>query len=168
MDNIVISPRGVHKLLSNLNAHKATGPDAISARFLKELAEEITPADWRIAHFVPIFKKGDKSAAANYRPISLMSICSKMLEHILHSNIMDHFERNSILTPAQPCLQNDLFNQRYSPTPAGLISTREVGEGLADGFPPPEMYHHPHFKETPSHQGFIPSTWPHPGRSPKW
>lgn len=87
MDNIVISPRGVHKLLSNLNAHKATGPDAISARFLKELAEEITPAltfffrmsleggqvpdDWRIAHVVPIFKKGDKSAAANYRPVDL-------------------------------------------------------------------------------------------------
>lgn len=116
MDNIVISQRGVHKLLSNLNAHKATGPDAISARFLKELAEEITPAltfffqmsleggevpdDWRIAH-IPIFKKGDKSTAANYRPVSLTSICSKMLEHILHSKIMDHFERNPILTPAQ-------------------------------------------------------------------
>lgn len=86
MDNIVISPRGVHKLLSNLNACKATGPDAISARFLKELAEEITPAltfffqmsleagqvpdDWRTAHVVPIFKKGDKSTAANYRPVS--------------------------------------------------------------------------------------------------
>lgn len=42
MNSISINPRGVHKLLSNLQLHKATGPDAVSARLLKELATELT------------------------------------------------------------------------------------------------------------------------------
>jgi hypothetical protein len=43
--------------------------------------------EWKMAHVVPIFKKGDKSKSSNYRPVSLTSICSKLMEHILHSNI---------------------------------------------------------------------------------
>ena len=43
MPDISISVSGVHKLLSDLNPFKATGPDAISARFLKETANEIAP-----------------------------------------------------------------------------------------------------------------------------
>lgn len=43
MNSISINPRGVYKALSNLQTHKTTGPDAISARFLKELATKITP-----------------------------------------------------------------------------------------------------------------------------
>ena len=43
MSDIFISVSGVHKLLSDLNPFKATGPDAMSARFLKESANEIAP-----------------------------------------------------------------------------------------------------------------------------
>jgi hypothetical protein len=46
-------------------------------------AGEVTD-DWEMAHVVPIFKKGDKSKSSNYRPVSLTSICSKIMEHILH------------------------------------------------------------------------------------
>ncbi|XP_062568370.1 uncharacterized protein LOC134230558 [Saccostrea cucullata] len=102
------------ELFPKVQPNKATGPVAIPARFVKELAEEITsaltffhmslnggsvPDDWKMAHVVPIFKKGDKSSAAKYRPVSLTAICFKILEHILHSNILDQFERNFILTP---------------------------------------------------------------------
>ena len=43
MSNITISPVGVNKLAANLHTHKATGPDDISARLLKVLADELAP-----------------------------------------------------------------------------------------------------------------------------
>ena len=39
--DISINVSGVHKLLSDLNPFKATGPDAILARFLKQTANEL-------------------------------------------------------------------------------------------------------------------------------
>jgi hypothetical protein len=47
------------------------------------------------------FKKGDKSTPSNYRPVSLTSICSKVLEHIIHSHIMKHLDKHQILTDYQ-------------------------------------------------------------------
>ena len=74
---IRVHPNGVRKLLKNLKPQKATGPDDISQRFLKEIPEPLTPVltlifsaslnqgkapdDWKKANVSPIFKKGDKS-----------------------------------------------------------------------------------------------------------
>ena len=41
MDNIHIHAPGITKLLKNLKPHKASGPDGVPARLLKETAEEI-------------------------------------------------------------------------------------------------------------------------------
>ena len=41
--NINITEEGVRKLLTGLNPHKAAGPDSITPRVLKELADEIAP-----------------------------------------------------------------------------------------------------------------------------
>ncbi|KAK3104735.1 hypothetical protein FSP39_008956 [Pinctada imbricata] len=144
LDRIRITPKGIQKLLGNLQPHKATGPDYISARFLKDLAKELAPAltfmfqlsldsgavplDWKMAHVVPIFKKGDKSDAANYRPVSLTAICSKVMEHILHSNIMDHLEENSILTPAQHG-----FRSKRSCETQLIATIQDLARGLSDG-----------------------------------
>ena len=40
---LTISTPGIKKLLSNINPHKATGPDNISGRVLKELQEKTAP-----------------------------------------------------------------------------------------------------------------------------
>ena len=61
----------------------------------------IVPEDWRRANISPIFKKGEKSSAANYRPVSLTSICSKILEHILVKHMLVHFETHNILKDCQ-------------------------------------------------------------------
>jgi hypothetical protein len=100
---ITVTQNGVYKLLHGLNQHKATGPDEISTKFLKEMAAPVTPAltlifqaslnqgqtpeDWKLANVSPIFKKGDKSKPANYRPVSLTSVCCKVIEHIIHSHL---------------------------------------------------------------------------------
>jgi hypothetical protein len=105
------------KLLKGLTIHTATGPDAIPTRFLHDYAEELEPImtfifqlsldtgnipdDWREANMVALFKKGDRHQASNYRPVSLTSVSCKILEHVLHSQIMDHFDRWNILTDKQ-------------------------------------------------------------------
>ena len=144
MNNITVRTKGVEKLLSNLQPDKATGPDMIPARLLKQLSTEIAPAlalvfqssldcgrvprDWTMAHVVPVFKKGDKSAASNYRPVSLTSICSKALEHILHSNIMDHLEEHNILTDAQHG-----FRCKRSCETQLIATIQELARGLSEG-----------------------------------
>lgn len=114
---ILVSAKGVEKLLQNINPSKATGPDNIPPRVLKEYATELAPvlaiifqvsldtgllpADWKVANVSPIHKKGSRQKPSNYRPISLTSVTSKLLEHIVQSHIMGHFETHDILTPQQ-------------------------------------------------------------------
>ena len=49
----------------------------------------------------PIYKKGQRYIPANYRPISLTCISSKLMEHIVASSIMGHADANEILYPLQ-------------------------------------------------------------------
>ena len=109
-----ITEKGVEKLLRNINPAKAVGPDNIHNRVLKELptqlAEGLTrifqksvntgtlPDDWLIANVAPNFKKGDKHLAEIYRPVSLTSVTSKFLEHIICSHLMEHLDKHHILT----------------------------------------------------------------------
>jgi len=46
------------------------------------------PDDWKLAEVTAIYKKGSKSDAGNYRPVSLTSVCCKVLESILRDHIM--------------------------------------------------------------------------------
>ena len=59
------------------------------------------PSDWKHANVCPIYKKGDKHNAINYRPVSLTCILSKLCEHIISSSIMRHLEQHSILYDLQ-------------------------------------------------------------------
>ncbi|XP_066931249.1 uncharacterized protein [Clytia hemisphaerica] len=119
INDIIITKNGVAKLLKELNPFKASGPDGIGARILKESADQVAdgltllfnaslkqgkiPTDWKHAVVSPIFKGGNKnrSKAENYRPISLTSVTCKVLEHIVHSHIINHLEENSCLTDTQ-------------------------------------------------------------------
>ena len=56
------------------------------------LSSHQVPEDWKKALVAPLFKKGDKDSPANYRPISLTSISSELLEHIITTSIMSHLE----------------------------------------------------------------------------
>ena len=89
------------------------GPDQIHQRVLIQLATAVVSIltavfnkslhsgevleDWRKANVAPIFKKGKRYNAENYRPISLTCIASKIMEHIVTKHIMKHLECNNIL-----------------------------------------------------------------------
>ena len=115
--DITFDVNGIAKLLSHLSPHKAAGPDNIRPRILKELAHEIAPIlsiiftvsyetrsvpkEWLSALVTPVYKKGQKYLAENYRPISLTCVSCKVMEHIVTSHIMRHAEQNNILYPLQ-------------------------------------------------------------------
>ena len=105
MQDIHITEPGVHNILSQLDPHKARGPDGIPAHVLKELAFDLAPIlthlyqqslntgafpeEWKSAFITPVFKKGNRSDPLNYRPISLTSIVCKIFEHIVASQIIN-------------------------------------------------------------------------------
>ncbi len=86
-----------------MNVHKASGPDEISHRMLKEssnticrplsllfnrsLQEGVYPDKRKCANVMPLFKKGDRDQPSNYRPISLISCIGKVNGAIGPSNI---------------------------------------------------------------------------------
>jgi hypothetical protein len=114
ISNIKITQDGVAKLLRNINPSKASGPDNIPNIVLKQCADHLAPAltiifkrsidhgnlpnDWLNANVSCIFKKGDKHAVKNYRPVSLTSVPCKLLEHIICGHMMKHLEKHNVLT----------------------------------------------------------------------
>lgn len=93
------------------------GPDLIHPLVLRTLAGDIAPIlkiifqsslqtgrvpdDWRQANVSPIFKKGERYNPANYRPVSLTCVCSKLMEHIVTKHLVNHLEGNNILYDLQ-------------------------------------------------------------------
>ena len=84
---LTITTHGIQKLLNNINPHKASGPDNISVRILKDLqnftAPILTiifqksfqtgciPSDWKHANVAPAYKQGEKYNAVRDRPFNL-------------------------------------------------------------------------------------------------
>ena len=117
MHDTVVTKEGMTKLLKGLNPSKALGPDELHPRVLKELAMELSPVfahlfqqsidtreipkEWSLANICPLFKKGDRSLARHYRPVSLTCIPCKLLEHIICSNIMAHLDKHELLSDRQ-------------------------------------------------------------------
>ena len=104
-------------MLHSLKSDKASGPDGIHPRFLKEFADELAPvlcrlfclilvsctypSSWKHALFQPVTKKGDCSNPSNYRPIALISAVAKVFESLLNSHFIKHLESNNLLSVHQ-------------------------------------------------------------------
>lgn len=113
MSEICISETGILSLLGKLKTTSASdhlgfnnkilknSSDGIhrilSAIFSQSLSSGVIPLDWRLAKVVPIFKSGDRSSPLNYRPISLTSTVCKLLEHVIHSQVINYLEEHNII-----------------------------------------------------------------------
>ena len=106
MQMLVISSQQTETALRRLDINKGAGPDGLHPKILRLLAEFLAdpltrlfnltlttaniPYDWKNAIVGPIHKKGDKTQAENYRPISLTSVVCKLMERILKKAILTH------------------------------------------------------------------------------
>ena len=100
-----------------MKSNKAVGLDKISARLLKDAVDVITPSltalfnlsfqtrtfpsIWKTAKVIPLFKKGDKQNASNYRPISILPTISKILEKAVHTQFYAYLTENNLISPNQ-------------------------------------------------------------------
>ena len=70
--------------------------------FNKCLKESCFPDCWKVSSVVPVFKNvGERSTAKNYRPVSLLSVVSKVFEKLVNNRIVDHLEKCGIFSDFQ-------------------------------------------------------------------
>ena len=117
LSSIHITQEDVSSVLKSLATGKATGPDKINSRILKEIFIEISdplshlfnysmrtcqiPSQWKTANVCAIFKKNDPHEVSNYRPISLLSVISKSLEKIIHKYLLNFLVSTNSITSLQ-------------------------------------------------------------------
>ena len=57
---------------------------------------------WKISLVVPVFKNvRERCTAKNYRPVSLLSVFSKVFEKLLNNEIVDHLEKCGLFSDFQ-------------------------------------------------------------------
>jgi len=61
------------------------------------LGTGIFPDCLKIAIVKPLYKKGDKTNITNYRPVSLLTVSSKVLKKAVHSRLSQHLHINNLL-----------------------------------------------------------------------
>jgi len=107
----------INKKLIQLKIDKSPGPDLIHPRVLHEnlnvivrplfliirrfLEFGILPTDWKLAEVTAVHKKGLKADSGNHRPISLTSVCCKILQSLVRDYIMKHLLDNNLLSNKQ-------------------------------------------------------------------
>ena len=118
LHNISVTPKMVKKVIMNLDLSKASGPDCIPVVVLKNCEPELSyilaelfnkclkescfPDCWKVSSVVPVFKNvGERSTAKNYRPVSLLSVVSKVFEKLVNNRIVDHLEKYDLFSDFQ-------------------------------------------------------------------
>ena len=103
-----VNPTQVKSVLESLDVNKATGYDAIPAKILKVRAEEISlplstlynscikkgqwPCDFKKGNWTPVYKKDDKHAKENFRPVTVLSCVNKVFERLLGNQITTKYD----------------------------------------------------------------------------
>ena len=109
----LVSENRVLGYLKNLSAKKATGLDGIPSRFVRDgasviacplthvinlsLIQGVVPEDLKSARVVPLFKKNDKTEVGNYRPVSILTILSKVFERVVYDQMESYLNQKRLL-----------------------------------------------------------------------
>ena len=118
LTSIKFDNNDILKIIKSLNVNKGHGDDGISVRMIKMcdgslvqpvqslifrgcIDTDVYPDSWKKSYIVPVHKKGDKHIVNNYRPVSLLPICSKILQKIIFDSIMRFLNENKLLGDAQ-------------------------------------------------------------------
>ena len=145
LDSIQFSSSDIAKTISHLDPNKAHSHDMLSIRMIKLCRNSICkplsiifndclnkgkfPHEWKKANVVPVHKKGNKQSLKNYRPISLLPICSKIFERLIYNEMFTFFTENNLISPNQSGFRpgDSCVNQL-------LAITHEIYKSFDEGF----------------------------------
>ena len=112
-----VSHEHVRRIVLSLPLNKSPGPDKVSTRVIRDclplilgplteiincaLSTNIFPTAWKSAEVIPLLKEGDHEVASNNRPLSLLSVVSKVCEKIVLEQFTDYLVSNNRLTSHQ-------------------------------------------------------------------
>ena len=142
LHNISVTPKMVKKVVANFDLSKASGPDCIPVVVLKNCEPELSyilaelfnkclkescfPDCSKVSSVVPVFMiVGKRSTAKNYRPVSLVSVVSKVFEKLVNNGIVDHLEKHGLFSDFQ-------YGFRSSRSNADLLTV--VSDKIARAF----------------------------------
>ena len=113
LNTVTFSENDFFKVTWKLDPSKAHGNGKISIRILKLdnqaickplhmiltpcLETGVFPLHWKKANFVSIHKKKSKQLVKNYRPVSLLLICGKMLQRLIYNEVHPYLIDNSTI-----------------------------------------------------------------------
>ena len=117
LNSIVLTTDEVESVLKILLVGKATGPNGLSNRILRELSHELSlpycslfnqsldtghvPSSYKEANVCPVPKKGDLSVVSSHRPISLLNSEDKVIERLISKHLYNHLRDNNFLSSLQ-------------------------------------------------------------------
>ena len=117
LDYVYFSPDALIKACKSIKPKLTPGPDGYPPFLLKQIICSISsplsamyqsfmsigkvPADWKVAFITPLFKKGASSDPANYRPISLTSVFSKLMERLIVTNLLSYLSMHKLISNEQ-------------------------------------------------------------------
>ena len=107
------TPEHVKKIIKKLQPKLSYDANGVSTKMIKFIGDEITlplshifnislregvfPQKLKMCRVIPIFKAGNELDCDNYRPISLLSSISKILEKIVAQKLISHLLENDLL-----------------------------------------------------------------------
>ena len=127
LPTIYMEPPRINEVINvihSLQMHKSVGHDNISPFYLRVASTIIAPIlcyfidyaftlgifpqSCKIAKIIPIFKSGKRDNLTNYRPISILTCFSKIIEKLIHKRLSSFFEKHSVLTKYQYGFRNSM------------------------------------------------------------
>ena len=106
------TPKEIEKIMKLLNSKNSYGYDGIPMKILKvstpfitsltyicnkSLSSGIFPSQLKLSEIKPLHEKGDRTDITNFRPISLLTPFSKILEKVIYTRLYQHINQNNIL-----------------------------------------------------------------------
>ena len=147
------SPEEIKVIINSLKIGKAVGPHSIPIYLLKIISEYIAvplcdivnesfssgifPDMMKLTKVMPLYKKNSPEVPSNYRPISLLSVFSKIVEKLMHERLYSFLEKYDIIHSLQ-------FGFCTKPSTLHALTLKALGfflsvQHLGGCFPPPHV-----------------------------
>lgn len=117
----------VYRTIMSLKSESAPGWDNVSTRFLKLASKTIVPVISHLANLcfelgifpaalkkaiiTPVYKNGDKSDVSNYRPISVLTAISKVVENLVNKRLINYLNKINFLSKSQYGFRQNLSTE---------------------------------------------------------